>query len=109
MNPLAWGFLVGAILLEVGGTLSLRMAVKSHPVWYVAVAVGYISSFAMFVGVLENHMPLGVAYGIWSAAGVAITAVCGKFLFKEPFTWLMGLGVVLVMFGVLLVEMGAPH
>lgn len=107
MNPIAWFFLCSAILLEVGGTLSLWMAVKSNRLWYIAVAIGYLSSFAMFVGVLENHMPLGVAYGIWSAAGVAITAVCGKLLFKEPFTWVMGLGIVLVMLGVLLVEMGA--
>lgn len=51
-------------------------------------------------------MPLSVAYGVWTAAGVALTAILGKYLFKEPFTWVMALGVALIMGGVLLVEMG---
>ena len=52
-------------------------------------------------------MPVGVAYGIWSATGVALTAVLAKILFDEPFTWLMGLGVVAIAGGVLLIEIGA--
>jgi small multidrug resistance pump len=54
-------------------------------------------------------MPLGVAYGIWAAAGVALTAVIGRLLFKEPFTWLMGLGILLIVGGVLCIELGAAH
>ena len=56
---------------------------------------------------LYRGMPVGVAYGIWSATGVALTAVLAKILFDEPFTWLMGLGVVAIAGGVLLIEIGA--
>ena len=52
---------------------------------------------------------IGVAYGIWAASGVALTAVASKFLFKEPFTWVMALGIALIIGGVLLVELGAAH
>ncbi|MBG6181962.1 multidrug transporter EmrE-like cation transporter [Arthrobacter sp. CAN_A1] len=55
------------------------------------------------------RVPLGVAYGIWAAAGVALTAIIGKVLFKEPFTWLMGLGIILIIGGVMLIELGAAH
>jgi small multidrug resistance pump len=52
-------------------------------------------------------MPLGVAYGIWTAAGVALTAVFGRVIFKQRFTWVMALGIALIMGGVLLIEVGA--
>ena len=51
----------------------------------------------------------GVAYGIWAASGVALTAVASKALFKEPLTALMMGGIALIIAGVLLVELGALH
>lgn len=100
--------LVGAILFEVAGTISLRLAIDNKR-WYAAVAVGYVVSFSLLGLSLANGMPVGIAYGIWAAAGVALTAVLSRFLFKDPLTWLMGLGIVLIMGGVLLIELGAPH
>lgn len=100
--------LVGAILSEVAGTISLRLAIDNKR-WYAAVAVGYVVSFSLLGLSLANGMPVGIAYGIWAAAGVALTAVLSRFLFKDPLTWLMGLGIVLIIGGVLLIELGAPH
>ncbi len=110
MNPIAWAFLAGAIALEVVATLSLRMAaVTRRRLWYISVAVGYGLAFLLLSYALANGMALGVGYGIWAASGVALTAIFGKVLFKEPFTWVMGLGIILVVGGVLLVELGAAH
>lgn len=105
---MAYLFLLGAILFEVGGTVSLRLAVDDKR-WYGAVVVGYLVAFTMLTLTLAAGIPLGVAYGIWAASGVALTAVIGRFLFKEPFTWLMGLGIILIVGGVLLIELGAAH
>ena len=58
---------------------------------------------------LRQGLGLGVAYGIWSAAGVALTAVASRVLFKEPLTLVMILGLGLIMGGVLLIELGAAH
>ena len=103
-----WIFLIGAIVFEVFGTISLRMAVDKK-LWYAGVAVGYLLAFTMLSLALAAGMALGVAYGIWAASGVALTAVMSRFLFKEPFTWLMGLGIILIVGGVLLIELGAAH
>ena len=100
--------LIGAILCEVSGTISLRLAIDNKR-WYGAVAAGYVASFSLLGLSLAHGMPVGIAYGIWAAAGVALTAVLCWFLFKDPLTWLMGLGIVLIMGGVLLIELGAPH
>ncbi|MFC5064418.1 DMT family transporter [Actinomycetospora atypica] len=106
---MAWPFLIVAIIFEVMGTLSLRMAATGKKIWFAAVAVGYLVAFAMLVLTLSNGMALGVAYGIWAASGVALTAVLSKALFKEPLTWVMGLGIVLIVGGVLAIEIGAAH
>ena len=105
----AWLLLAGAIAAEVIGTLSLRMAAHGTRVWYALVLTGYASSYAMLVQALALGMPLGMAYGIWTAVGVAATAILSRLLWGEPLTWLMGAGIALIIGGVLLIEMGAVH
>ena len=69
--------------------------------------VGYLISFTMLSLALSHGIPLGVAYGVWSAAGIALTAVLGRVLFREPLTWVMGLGIVFIVGGVVMVEVGS--
>lgn len=106
---MAWIFLIGAIIFEVAATLALRVATGGSKLWFIAVGVGYLAAFGFLSLTLSNGMGLGVAYGIWAASGVALTAILGKLFFDEPFTWLMAAGVALVVGGVLLVELGAVH
>jgi small multidrug resistance pump len=106
---IAWAFLVVAILTEVTGTLALQAAVKGSRWWYLLVAAGYLVAFTLLSFSLGEGMPLGVAYGIWTAAGVALTAVLGKVIFKQPFTWVMAFGVALIIGGVLLIEGGTHY
>lgn len=101
-----WVFLTAAILIEVSASLSLKGAM-TIPALYAVVVVGYVASFAMLFQSLRRGMALGVGYGIWGATGVALTAVMSMVLFAEPITLLMGLGIVVVMGGVLMVELGS--
>jgi small multidrug resistance pump len=101
-----WTMLAIAIVSEVVGTLSLRAALD-RPGWFVLVTVSYLGAFALLNAVLAAGMPVGVAYGIWAACGVALTALLAAVVFGDPLTWTMGLGVVLVIGGVLLVELGS--
>ncbi|WP_107772786.1 DMT family transporter [Nocardioides sediminis] len=104
-----WLLLATAILLEVTGTLALRVATTGRRAWYVVVALGYTGAFAALAATLAAGLPLGVAYGIWAAVGVALTAVASRVLFDEPLTAVMGAGIALIAAGVLLVELGAEH
>ena len=103
-----WLLLAGAIVSEVTASLALQAA-QDHPAWYVVVGVGYVAAFSLLGLVLRQGMALGVAYGIWAASGVALTAVLSKFLFKEPLTLIMAAGIALIVGGVLLIEIGASH
>lgn len=101
--------LAGAIFGEICGTLSLRMAATASKKWYLSVALFYLLAFTMLILTLDSGMALGVAYGIWAATGVALTAILSKFLFKESLTPIMSLGIIIVVAGVLLIEIGASH
>jgi len=103
-----WLLLAGAVLCEVSGSLSLKLALD-HRWLYSVVVVGYTSSFALLAMVLRRGMPLGVAYGIWGASGVALTAVLSALVLGEPFTALVVLGLVLIVGGVLTVELGSER
>jgi small multidrug resistance pump len=106
---MGWLFLAAAVLSEVAGTLSLRVAANGRKAWYAAVAVGYLLAFVFLALTLARGLGLGVVYGIWAAAGVALTAIACRVFFKERLTLVMTFGIGLVMVGVLLIETGATH
>lgn len=111
---MTWLLLLGAIGFEISGTLSLRASDGFARLgWVFPVVAGYVLSFMLLGLVLKRGMPVGVAYGVWSAVGVVVTAVLARYLFGDPFTWLMGAGVVFIGAGVFLLEFGAdggvPH
>lgn len=101
-----WLLLAAAILCEVTASLSLKAALD-RPVLYLVVAAGFTAAFALLAAVLRRGMGIGVAYGIWAATGVALTSTLSSVIYDEPFTSLMGVGIVLIISGVLLVELGS--
>lgn len=104
-----WFLLAGAIVTEVAATMSLRASEGLRKRrWIAPVAVFYISAFSLLTITLAQGMPVGIAYGIWAASGVALTAVGARVFFKERLTWRMIAGIVLIAVGVFVIELGAP-
>ena len=108
---MTWWALAGAILIEVVATLSLRASDGFRKkAWIIPVTLGYLASFYLLWLSLSLGMPVGIAYGVWTACGVAVVAVIERYLFSEPLTWVMVLGIGLIVAGVLTIEMaGAVH
>jgi small multidrug resistance pump len=101
-----WLTLAGGILLEVLSTLGLRASDGFRKrAWIAPVLVGYVASFALISQTLALGMPVGIAYGVWSACGVAAVAVLAKVLFGEPLTPVMIGGIALIIAGVLTIEL----
>ncbi|MFB2555583.1 DMT family transporter [Herbiconiux liangxiaofengii] len=105
-----WLLLAGAIVTEVAATLSLRASegLKKKR-WIAPVAVLYVTAFGLLAIALAEGMPVGIAYGIWAASGVALTAVGARVFFKERLTPRMIVGLVLIMVGVVVIESAAIH
>lgn len=107
-RPSPWPPLLIAIALEVTATLSLRAAEGfTHPLWLIPVVFGYTGSLWLLSIVLDRGMPVGVAYGIWAAIGVVLTAVMGTVLFDELLGSVQIVGIGAIVLGVLLVELGS--
>ncbi|WP_144794030.1 multidrug efflux SMR transporter [Kocuria palustris] len=101
-----WIVLVAAVCCEVAGSLSLRAAIED-PRWFALVAVAYVAAFTLLREAMRRGMPLGVAYGVWGALGVALTALMSAAVFGEQLTPMMLLGMLLVIGGVLCIELGS--
>lgn len=105
-----WLFLAGSILTEVAATTALKLSEGfTRPVPSIVVVVGYITAFGLLSQALTRGMPLGVAYGVWAAIGVALVAIVGAVFFGESMTWVQVGGVALVIAGVLALELGAQR
>ncbi|SDJ88153.1 small multidrug resistance pump [Actinopolyspora mzabensis] len=107
---MAYIVLVVAILSEVLGTLSLRFVDGlSRPLPLVLVVLGYGSAFVALANVLKMGIPVGVAYAIWSAAGVALVVLIGALFLNETMTLTQIAGILLIIGGVVALEAGGTH
>ena len=102
--------LVLAIVSEVAATISLKFTVGfTRLVPTIVVVIGYGVAFFLLSIILTRGLPIGMVYGIWSAAGVALVATIGVVFLGESLTPVQFAGLGLVALGVLAIEMGAAH
>lgn len=98
-----WILLVVAIATEVVGTLALRASAGFTQVVPAAITVvTYLVSIVLLAIVLKT-LPVGVVYAIWSAVGIALVAILGRFMFGDPVPPLAAVGMILIVGGVTLV------
>ena len=104
-------FLGLAIAGEVVATTFLKLTSGERAVWwaYPIVGVGYVFAFTMLAQTLSKGVPLGIAYAIWAGVGVVLVAVISWLVFHETLTWMQVAGMVLVVAGVTLLELGGRH
>jgi len=99
----SWLLLVVAIATEVIGTLALRASNGFTQVVPSAVTVvTYLVSIVLLAIVLKT-LPVGIVYAIWSAVGIALVAILGRFIFGDPVPPMAAIGMVLIVGGVALV------
>ncbi|WP_191247358.1 DMT family transporter [Amycolatopsis deserti] len=104
----AYILLALAIAAEVTATVSMKLSEGFTKLWpSVVVVAGYLVAFAALASVLKRGMPVGVAYAIWAAVGVAAVAIIGVLFLGEPVNLTIVAGLALVVGGVVLIEVGS--
>jgi len=105
MNP--WFLLALAILLELSGTICLKL---SHGFSRLMPSIGvvcfYLGSFTLMSFSLKT-LEVGIVYAIWAGVGTALIAVVGVFAFGESVTALKVLGLLLIIGGTFLLRMAS--
>jgi small multidrug resistance pump len=101
-----WLVLALAIGVEVFATLGLRASDGFRKrAWIAPVVAGYLASFYLLWLTLKLGMPVGIAYGVWTACGVALVAVIARYVFGDPLTVKMLIGIAFIIAGVLTIEL----
>jgi small multidrug resistance pump len=105
-----WVMLVGAILFEVAGTISMKLSEGfTRPLPSVLIFLFYGAAFTLLTLALKK-IDVSVAYAVWSAVGTAVIAGIGIVWFKEPLTALKVASLLLIVAGVVGLNLGgASH
>ncbi|MER7456595.1 multidrug efflux SMR transporter [Micromonospora sp. NPDC126480] len=99
-------FLLAAIAAEVFATSMLKVTDGFSRLWpTVACLAGYLVSFAALSQAVR-HIPVGVAYALWSALGTAAIVAIGAAFLDEPITGVKVVGVSLIVAGVVTLNVG---
>ncbi|MFZ1774098.1 MAG: SMR family transporter [Rhizobiaceae bacterium] len=95
-----WLFLAIAIVLEVIGTTMLKQSEGFSRLWP---SLGSLASYGAafwFLSLTLKSFPVGIVYGIWSGAGIVLTAAIGWLWFGQILDWAAFAGMGLIIAGV---------
>lgn len=99
-----WLFLAIAIVSEVMATSALKASAGfTRPLPSLVVVLGYGVAF-YFLSLTLKTLPVGVAYAIWSGAGVALIALIGWAFLGQRLDAPAILGLALIVAGVVVIN-----
>lgn len=99
----AYAYLAIAIVFEILATSALKASDGfTNPLPSVLVVIGYSIAFYALSLALRG-VPLGIAYGMWSAVGIVFVSIAGWAFYQQKLDLPAILGLGLIVAGVLVV------
>ncbi|MEU8620814.1 multidrug efflux SMR transporter [Streptomyces sp. NPDC048623] len=106
---MGYGLLAGAIAAEIIATTSMKYSDGFSRFWpSLITGVGYLVTFALLARALKT-LQVGTAYAIWSGVGTAAVAVIGFLFLGENLNAAKITGIVLIIVGVAVLNLGGAH
>ena len=106
---MSWILLALAIASEVFGTLCLKASDGFSKLWpSIGVAIGYASAFGLLAITLKR-LDIGITYAIWSGVGIIGASLGGYLIFNQHLSKIAILGMVLIVAGVIVINLGGAH
>lgn len=97
----AWIFLAMAIVFELSGTISMKLSHGFNQLWpSVLMFLFYGASFTSLNYALTS-IKVGVAYAIWSGAGIILISLIGALWFEEKLTFSSLLWIAVIIAGII--------
>jgi multidrug transporter EmrE-like cation transporter len=97
-------YLVIAIVAEVIATSALKASDEfSKTLPSIIVVIGYGVAF-YYLSLVLKTIPIGVAYAIWSGAGIALITVVGLVVFDQKLDFAAIIGISLIVAGVVVMN-----
>jgi small multidrug resistance pump len=99
-----WLYLGVAIVAEVIATSVLKAAEGfTRPIPSLVVLAGYATAFYCLSLTLRT-IPLGIAYALWSAVGIALVSVLGWLLYRQNLDLPAMIGIGFIITGVVIIH-----
>lgn len=99
----------GAIIAEVLGTTAMKYSEGFSRLWPSAITItGYLIAFTLLARTLKT-VEVGTAYAIWAGVGTAAIAAIGMLFLGEAANAAKVSGVLLVIAGVIVLNLGGSH
>ena len=101
---MSWAYLLIAIVAEVIATSALKASDGFSRLWpSVITGVGYCIAFYC-LSLTLRHMPVGVAYAVWSGLGVVLITAVSWIMFGQKLDAAALLGMGLIVAGVIVMN-----
>jgi small multidrug resistance pump len=98
-------FLASAIALEVLGTTALQASRQLTRLGPSVLMVAAYSGAFFLLSLALRDIPVGVAYAIWSGAGIVLISLVGLVVFKQALDLPAIAGMGLIVAGVLVINL----
>ncbi|WP_329211291.1 DMT family transporter [Streptomyces sp. NBC_01708] len=106
---MGYGLLAAAIAAEVAGTTAMKYSEGFTRLWpSLITVVSYVLAFALLAQTLKT-LSIGTAYAIWAGTGTAAVAAIGILWMGESASLAKLAGIVLVIAGVVVLNLGGAH
>ena len=104
-----WIFLGISILLEVVGTVCLKLSHGFTRPWpSLGMAIAYAVSIGVFNFAVKT-IPVGLAYAVWAGIGTASIALIGFVFFQETVTAIKLVSLTLIIAGCVGLNLAGGH
>lgn len=98
---MAWIYLIIAGIFEVVWSTFMKLSHGFSILSYsILTVVGMILSFAGLI-IATKHLPISIAYPVWTGIGAVGSVLVGIFLFHEDLNWITLLFVGLLIVGII--------
>ncbi|MBU7455953.1 DMT family transporter [Leuconostoc fallax] len=106
---MTWIYLIIAGIFEVVWATTMKLSHGfTNTMFTLATLVGMILSFG-FLALAIKHLPLGIAYPIWTGIGAVGSIIVGIIFFKDQIPSITWLFITLLIIGIIGIKVTTGH
>ena len=105
MTMIAHAYLTLAIICEVIGTSFLKESEQFTRLLPSIITIACYGCAFFLLSICLKSIPVGIAYGIWSGAGIVLISVVGWVVFKQHLDLPACVGIGFIIVGVLIINL----
>ncbi|WP_353141065.1 DMT family transporter [Acinetobacter pragensis] len=97
-------YLVIAVIAEVLATSALKASNGFTEVWPVILMIAGYAIALFFLGLTFKSIPMGLAYALWSGAGIILISSVGWIYFKQQLDMAAMIGLAFMILGIIIIN-----